>query len=343
MYGYEEYFDLTPEHILQKISQEDIFKIVFGEDLDIDLKYINPIREGWDNSPGCWFEYYEETLLFMDFGDKVRHRSCFKMIMDYYEVTLKGALKLICKHYSLSTVRLDYSPVIYHSNSPKSIYQKTATIITYEKREVQRRDIIYWSQYIIRPEHLIEDKVYPINRCTIYKGDSSSSFNPYHIAYAYDFGDRVKIYQPLNTSGYKWITNCNNNDIGNIQNLPDTANQLIITKSYKDHRTLRNLNLGFNVIWLQNEGQVPNKEILTSLIKRFKDIVIFFDNDNPGIQAAQKLSGILNEYKFGCARMVFLPKRKYKWKDPSDFVKKEGRQDLIKELIKLKITNGRIT
>lgn len=334
MYGYEEYSDVTPEQLLQKVSQEDIFKMVFKGDILLNSKiYINPLRKD-DDLPGCWFEYYGEALLFMDFADKCcRHRSCFRMIMDKYNVDLGEALKIICNHFNLSHSYKDYQQTsldkeqTYFGFSTK----KSPTIITFTEKPIEKKNILYWSRFTILPEHLIEDDVHIVSRFNITNRGKTKVLTPYKDCYAFKFGDRVKLYQPFNPPDYKWVTNCIPNDIGNLNNISKKGKILVISKSYKDHRLLRNLFPGLDVIWFQNEGQVPSVEILLDLIDRFEDIVIFFDNDEPGIEAAHKIVNIFNNLKQNSARMVHLP-IECKYKDPSDFYYREGREDLHKIL-----------
>ena len=332
MYGFEEYIELTPEHILQKVSQEQIFKIVFKQEVETDLVcYRSPLRK--DKNPGCWFKYYDGTLLFIDFGDKKRtHRSCFRMIMDKYGVDMRSAINIICNYYNLSSNPLDYKEVEledYEYSSPT----KTPLIINFTKREFTKQDKKYWSQYLIYPSQLEEDNVYSVESFSFSTG---KTIKPFGLCYAYTFpNDRVKIYQPLTNPKYKWITNCNNNVVGNIHNISDKGDLLIVSKSYKDSRVLRNLGIK-DVVWFQNEGQVPNDEINIDLINRFKEIVFFYDNDIAGIEAGNKLSNIYNSYKSNCSRAVHLPKM-CKWKDPSDFIRREGRVDLMKILKRMKL------
>lgn len=331
MYGYEEYFDLTPEHILQKVSQEQIFGIVFKEEIILDCKcYRNPLRV--DKHPECRFEYCNNVLLFIDFADKKRtHRSCFRMIMDKYGVDMNSALRIICNYFELSYSSVDYKEVNIEDNE-SSIIVKTPLIITFNSKEFNSYDKRYWSQYLIYPEQLIEDEVYSLKNFTI----QGKRITPLGLCYGYTFPDgKIKVYQPYTNPKYKWITNCDNNVVGNIHNLPEKGDKLIVSKSYKDCRVLRNL--GFkNVIWFQNEGQVPCDAINIDLISRFKEIVFFYDNDEAGLEAGDKLMSIYNSYKTGCSSKVHLPKR-CEWKDPSDFIRKEGREDLVKVLKKINL------
>lgn len=332
MYGYEEYNNLTPEQILQKITQEQIFQFVFGHSINIEDRYKSPFRR--DRTPGCWFEWVNGILLFNDFGDKQRHRSCFKAVMDKYNVTLHTAIKIICKHFNLSESDLDYSPI--ESTDKLNIIKsdKIPAIITYNNRDFNKEDAKFWSQFLITKDNLIEDNVYPVDRFTIDSKGRVKVITPYTVCYSYPFGEKVKLYMPRNNPKFKWITNTSENDIGNIDNLEPTGKQLIITKSYKDHRVLKNLGYK-NVVWFQNEACVPNKQICVGLINRFEDIVVFYDNDKQGNLGSEKIVSLFNSVRGSSTRSVHLPIRKYKWKDPAEFINKEGKLELIRVLNKI--------
>jgi hypothetical protein len=348
MYGYEDLIEVAPEQLLQKISQQEIFEWVLKVPFDFNNRYCSPLRT--DNHPGCRFEERPDGIVvFVDFGEKLltgnTHRSCFKMVMDAFNVTLPGAVRLICNKFGLSTNSLDYFEV-----EAKLSYEKKEagfiTDMTYDKKPFSKSDIIYWSGFMIKPEHLIEDNSFCVKRFTIKNHKGYRIISPYQHCYAFDFVDKVKIYQPYNEK-YKWISSCDENCIGNIDNLPINGDELIIQKSYKDHRILRNLEWGLNVIWVQNEGCIPSIEILKNLTERFKIITIFFDNDADGLKAAYKLAHVFNELRPGCVRIVYLPeRRKHKTlygkflKDPGEFYNKEGKQDLIKVLKQIGIRHG---
>lgn len=335
MYGYGKLVEILPEQVLQKVSELQIFEWVFDHSIDVLQHYVSPFRS--DTTPNCRFETRPDgALLFIDFGDKKTHRSCFQAVMDKYPgTTFNDALKLILQHFGLSNDPIDYEPVkqVYvpssdspHDNSHAAIHQIN--------RGFERRDALYWSQFLIQLVHLAEDDVRCVERVTIDNPKKRKvTFSPFGLCYSFNFGDHVKLYQPNNNPKYKWITNCDENDIGNIGNLPRTGKELIIQKSYKDHRVLRNMNLGLDVIWTQNEGCVPRADILLDLSQRFELITIFYDNDQPGREAAAKLMTIILTINPGAkVRCIHLPVRKYHHKDPGEFVKKEGRRDLIEVL-----------
>ena len=57
MYGYNEIISLSPEEILNEISQEDIFNIFIKKEIIADKNgatYVAPYRN--DQNPDCYFE-----------------------------------------------------------------------------------------------------------------------------------------------------------------------------------------------------------------------------------------------------------------------------------------------
>ena len=344
MYGYENLFELTPDQILQKITQQQIFEFVLKKQFNFADRYLSPFRD--DKKPGCRFEQRPDgTIVFVDFGERFRnptktHRSSFRMVMDAHNVTLQGAMKILCEHFNISTNKEDYQilNVIQYERVEKSFLP-----MTYEAKPFAKSDVTYWSGFLIKLEHLLEDHSYAVKRFTVLKEGKLKVINIYQYCYVFDFIDRVKFYQPFKDK-YRFITNCDENNIGNFDNLPISGEELIIQKAYKDHRILRNLDWGLNVVWFQNEGCVPDMEILIGLVNRFNLITIFFDNDEDGIMAALKIHAVFNSIRQGCCRIVHLPiflSHKLTWKDVGEFINKEGKQDLITVLKQIGINEKR--
>lgn len=328
MYGYDSYSDITPEQVLQKVSQEEIFEWLLGKKLNLDEKYTAPYRE--DRTPRCWFEWKDGILLFMDWGDRTgnRHKSCFGMVMAIYKSSLQSAVDIICKNFGISKDSKDYKPV------EKLIYQtqeKARAIIKPELQPYNTKDRLYWSQYLIKVEDLEEDLVGSVKKFYLWTQKKGGRYiTPYSHCYDIDFIDAHKIYQPYKPPQYRWITNCDEDHIGNFDNLPISGDRLFVQKAYKDHRVMRNLNKEYLVIWFQNEGCVPSISLITNITSRFKEIVFFYDNDPMGIEAAIKLVKIFNSVRPGSSRMVYLPIDLPK--NVSDLVAKEGRKDSVKIL-----------
>ena len=98
--------------------------------------------------------------------------------------------------------------------------------------------------------------------------------------------NKFKIYRPYNKVNEKWLTNCTITDIQGYEQLPNSGDLLIITKSLKDVMTL--YSLGYTAIAVNSENTLIPKIIMSDIKKRFKKIIVFFDNDKSGIDGATK-------------------------------------------------------
>jgi DNA primase len=131
--------------------------------------------------------------------------------------------------------------------------------------------------------------------------------------YAYKVYDKFKIYRPLASKYTKWRTNLTNRHVQGLAELPkEGGNLLIITKSLKDVMCL--YEMGFNAIAASSETTFIPEDILKSLRKKWKHIVIIYDRDKTGMKTAREYSK-----QFGLDA-VFVHK-KFKAKDVSDAVR----------------------
>lgn len=346
MYGYKEYEPLNVENILSRVTEKEILGIIFIEDIVVDkgAYYRAPYRN--DTQPGCWFEEYNGRIAFIDFADTPpKPKDCFQIIMKTKKLSFYESLELVNSHFNLGLgdnngnlkEKIKQNDCVEEKNIEKTFKERVITILP---RDFNYKDKLFWKQYKISKQNLIEDKVVPVEiyRFISRKGNIVT-IKPIDICYAYTMftNKKCKIYRPYGDKDTKWLTNCNQNDIGCYESLPEEGNLLIITKSYKDCRVLRNLD--FHSIWLQNEGMFPSKEILQDLCKRFKKIIVWFDNDSTGITNGRYLVNLINEIHKEKAKNIFLPPilLKEEIKDPSDLISKKGEEELKLFLIKKKL------
>jgi hypothetical protein len=325
---------LSKEYILSLVSEEDIFKFVFGFE-PIAFEYItSPFRP--DKTPGAYFNYSPDgKLQFIDFGDPLRtHYDCFNAIEDKFGIDgFQNVLRFIKDHI------VDDKKIITTPNkiNPSRIKKNTGTNLDIRTRDFTINDKNYWLSYGIYRQHLIEDQVFATSSVNITKNGGIRRIKFYELAYSFcSFRhNRKKIYCPHNRNGrYRFITNCKSNDIGELNKLVPFGRQLIISKSYKDCRVLRNQ--GLNSVWFQNEGCVPSINTLTSLTQRFKKVIVFYDNDRAGVEASRKISSIINKYTNNSSPL-YIPNIGQNITDPSDLFKEKGRLELRKFLYQSKL------
>lgn len=326
--------------ILEYVSEKEIFQLVFGFEPE-EFDYVtSPFRE--DANPGCWFEidFSSNKLRFTDFADnrviggvKMSNIDCFDAVKIYF------GLPSFYKTLEFIKAKLidgrDIKHDIVHHKVKNKVHkkEKKPVRILMNTRDFFLEDRNFWQyRYGITKENLIEDKVFPIRKFKLFNTKSGDHvFRTPDIAYAYtEFkSGNKKIYRPKQKGGKKFITNCVADDVGGMNTNVTSGRLLIITKSYKDYRVLRNL--GLNVRWLQNEGMFPKGEEFWNLLKGFDKIIVFFDNDEPGIKAAGDLVKLINETQPNKSSSVYLPVELLSngISDPSDLVHKRDVNELI--------------
>lgn len=349
MYGYGKYIKLSIQEILKRTTEEEIFNIVIQDEIikDKGAMYVAPYRS--DSNPNCYFEDYDGSLRFVDFASEfpVKSMDCVQMIKVCYNVSYIEALKIINDKLSLGlgdnygkTKEILYEHGYVEEKDKKIFKERT---ITFVPRQFNYKDKQFWLKYGITKQNLLDNKVKAVEiyRFVSKKG-KTYTVRPIDICYAFtEFTDlkgniiegKVKIYRPYAHKEAKWITNCNQDVVGSLQFLPEIGETLIITKSLKDCIVLRNF--GLTVIWFQNEGMVPNDEILFNIIKRFKNIVVWFDNDSTGIANAYLVKEHIETLtKKQQVSTLTLPPilLKEHIKDPSDYYKIRGKNALLQFL-----------
>ena len=313
---------ISKESILSQVTQEEIFQLVFKfapEEFDY---VVSPLRR--DKTPGCWFSYHSTGVLyFIDFANKRTHSDCFNIVQDYFQFP-NFYLTLEYIYNTLIQGNVALKPIIHSEETKKLAKEKVKLLI--EARPFSSADAQFWSQYEIRKQHLIEDRVFPVQKLFALNTKSGSHIiECKDIAYSYnDFPEaRKKIYFPMREGKRRFLTNCTKNDVGGINSLVPYGKELIIAKSYKDYRVLKNN--GKNVVWFQNEGMIPNDSILNVLIQHFVSVIVWFDNDEPGIVASERVKNHINTFIPGKAKNLWLPERGLELgiKDPSDCIAKD--------------------
>lgn len=352
MYGkVTTYLPIEMSSILAVTSEETVFKLVV-EDVVLDKKklYRAPYRN--DHSPKCYFEVGRNGRLhFVDFADPTRIRKdCFGLIEAYYGLSKVEALHYIDQQLGLGISNGD-KVIVKKVEIPETIKHRSEyreKRIEYSRRPFDLRDRGFWyAQYGITREELKGDGVFPISYYRFETKDGAiCDIRPMDICYIYtEFANnKMKIYRPTGSSTEKWLTNCSKNDIGGVKHIDYTKDYLVITKSYKDYRVLRNA--GVNTVWFQNEGMIPDKEVLEHYkLLSFGKVYIWFDNDSTGLSAGIKVKETLLSYnvKLSLTSIIIpIPLRtEHGVKDPADY--RKYNQEEFHKFIHTKIfSHGKI-
>ena len=281
------YKSVTRQDVLNRVSELQILAHYFGI-YRIPTLINSPLREDKNAS----FGFYSPdgiSVNYKDFGCSSEHGSIFTLLhriwgIDYNEVYYKilhdTAPSTIC---NIKSCRVTSN----HGRNGSSLEVKV--------REWRNYDLDWWGQYGITRKWLDLAEVYPISHIIRIKDNKSSVFAADKLAYVYierkEGKITKKIYQPLNTNGYKWCQDNDKSVLGLWRILPPTGDMMFICSSVKDSLTLI-ANCGIPAICMQGEGYTISNTVISQLKRRFKKVYICLDNDPPGTLDAKKLSDL---------------------------------------------------
>lgn len=277
---------INRDWILSKVSQEEIMVRYVGVAIKINEKFKSPFRE--DNSPSCVY-YYNKSgkLLYRDFG-KGRSMDCFEVACMVHRCNFSDVLKRISDEFSLLTIprqpkvnqELELEKKM--ANEPTNITIEPYTLNgSWDMDDAGQR---FWHKYGITPTTLKKYKVFQLNQAwcndkPIYRHVATSP------GFAYWFGDEdYKLYFPFKDK-VRFI--CNTARIQGIQQLPDTGDNLVITKSLKDVMLFSEY--GIPAIAPQSEVHPITEEYVAELKQRFNKITLVYDFDYTGVKNTNKM------------------------------------------------------
>lgn len=324
-------FEITPEitknYLLSKFSEETYMEYYLGIPVSKKL-YRSPLRK--DNTPTCSF-YRNKSgdLIFKDFrGDF--YGNFISVVMYKYHCTYHRALKIIANDFGL--IKDDSIPKtkgVINTNAPKFKCSSTS-FIQIEAKEMSPSELMWWKDYGITPKILKKFNVFSCKNVFL-NGNVIATSSIHCPIYGYYGGKKDgvelwRIYFPKRKS-YRFLSNWSSKKIQGYKQIPKTGKLLVITKSLKDVMTL--YSLGIPAIAPNSETLFIPDNTLEELKGRFENIILFYDNDLPGISNMKKIK---DKYNIKC---VWIP-RSLGAKDISDLYKKYHRAKTL-ELVKEKL------
>lgn len=319
--------DIIPDNVLDeikaKISDYDIFKQYCRNFEEINKPFLSELYT--DTNPSCRiYQGKNNCLYYKDFGTGDTF-NCYSYIMKKFNCTFKEALNIIANDFGIyKSDKIKPEVILGRDNisKPKKVIAKPTISIV--PRPWTLYDYNYWyKQYGITFEWLDSYEVIPCEYVYLHKNNKTIVFqntnnNP---IYAYRFTHEgkysYKIYFPLSPNKkHKWLFSGGTEyNIEGYDQLPLHDDLLIITKSLKDCICYRLLD--YSAISLQGEANKLKKDLVVKLQRRFKKIIINYDNDDQGIKSSHKIT---SNYGF---RSIFIPS-KYECKDLSELIAKKG-------------------
>ena len=283
---------LTPEKILDKITEYDIFKYYMpNTDWETNVVTFSPFRN--ERNPSFMIGNKQGRLTFIDFADTSKRGSCFDFVrMSFNLKDLKEVLALIDRDFGLGFSREtnteQYKRIVSQYIQPVRAVKAYSNIQVIVK-SFTNEELAYWNQYHQSLDDLKANNVYSISKVYLNK---QLFPDPFELRFGYLYGDKWKIYRPhAKDKKSKWVPN----------NVPITAmdgkddikqcDVAFINKSKKDYMVMKKLFPCSCAV--QNEGlgcfSVENVEYIKS---NSASQILSFDSDVAGVENSQQITKI---------------------------------------------------
>ena len=278
---------INKKYILSKINQESLMHYYTGIDVNSKKLFLSPVRQ--DNKVTCGIYKSKSGILYIhDFATN-EHLDCWNIVMRLFNCDYFEALSIIAKDFNLikgSSNKVRKTPEIVDS-----VKESESSRIQVQLKDFTSDELIWWKQFGINKKLLKLFKVYSIQNVFL-NGElkfTSSSKCP---IYGYYFGkdkngeEKWKLYFPLRKE-FRFLNNTNKKLLQGYHQLPKEGDLLVITKSMKDVIALR----GFEIAAVapNSETLFINDKQLEEFKRRFKHILVVYDNDRPGLYNMAKI------------------------------------------------------
>lgn len=239
--------------------------------------------------------------------------DCLSLVQNLFNLPTRGTASFkIIEDYNQYVLNNGFNPI-------KSYKQHSKFKVTdYEMRHWNTLDQKYWMKYNIGSRLLSKYNVVPLEYYIMEKTDENDVLSSitikgnYVYGYFKDDGTLYKIYQPkVKDSKFIKVRDY----IQGSEQLTYDKPYLIITSSLKDLMAYNKLRISNSEsIAPDSENTMIPENIMSNISSKYKGVCVLFDNDEPGIRAAEKY-----KLKYGFNYIVLNLE-----KDLSDSIEKHG-------------------
>lgn len=311
------------EDVLGRVSEAEILAFYLNIS-EVPCVIQSPLRKDANPSFGL-YSPDGKRVFYTDLSTKDRG-GLFDLLGKMWQCSYLDVLQRVYKDSSAFKKSAKLSSFVPANLEPHSNYNSNSDLQC-RVREWREYDLKYWESFGISLDWLKYADVYPISHKIVIKDNHKYVLGADKYAYAYvehkEGKTTLKIYQPFNIYGYKWSNKHDRSVVSLWTKIPATGYIVCICSSLKDALCLW-ANTGIPSIAIQGEGYNMSKTAINELRNRYKNVCILLDNDEAGLQDAEKLSestGFIN---------IVLPKFEG-GKDISDYYKSLTDKSQFKE------------
>jgi hypothetical protein len=281
--------ELSPDSILNKISEYDIYKFYMPhQNWKINVVTYSPFRN--EKNPSFIIGYRGGALRFFDFGDSSKKGNCFNFVMMLFNVGLNDALLMIDRDFDLGIISgsstKNYERIISDYAQPTAT-SKREYFIQVKTRKFTNEELAYWNGYYQDIDDLRANNVYSID--TVYLNKQKFPIKDTELRFGYLYEGYWKIYRPFADKKNKWMPN--NVPITMMDGLDDITDcdVAFINKSKKDYMVMKKVFPCCCAV--QNEGMGCFSEENVDFIKENSERqILSFDSDETGVKNSQLIT-----------------------------------------------------
>jgi len=315
---------LTPQAILQKISEYDIFRFYMPDkSWKINHATLSPFRQ--ESNPSFVIGNKKGFLSFIDFGDTSKRGDCFTFVKTLFNLsTIDDVLRMIDKDFGLgflpgtSTER--YKSIQKEYKQPEDL-GKRYSLIQVVTRKFTQEELAYWNQYYQSLDDLRANNVYSIKEVFLNRKRFPLKETDLRFGYLYD--GHWKIYRPFGDKKSKWVPN--NVPITAMDGKEDITNCSVafINKSKKDYMVMKKVFPCCCAV--QNEGVACFSDENVEYLKANSDRqILSFDADDVGVKNSQMITKLF-DFEYANVPRKYLSEGIKDW---ADLAKEHGIQTI---------------
>lgn len=315
---------ITKKLLLEKHSEETYMEYYLGIPVKKGL-FCSVLRK--DKTPTCsFFRNKSGDLIYKDFSGHF-YGNFISVVMYKFDCSYYMALQIIANDFGIiDRPKLKKNPKPIKDS--ETVFKDTGpSRIQIEAQPFTDEDLKWWGKYGISKDILEYFRVYSCKSIFL-NGNYFTGVTKNQKIFGYYRGKDTegmelwRIYFPGRKT-FKFLSNWKASMIQGAKQLPKEGELLVITKSMKDVMCL--YSMGVIAIAPNSENLFLSETQFNKLKERFKKIVVFYDNDLPGISNMVKI-----KKQFG-VQCFWIP-RKYEAKDISDFYAKYGKNKTVQLL-----------
>ncbi len=270
---------ITKDFILSKVNQESIMQHYTGLDVNSKKLMLSPFRV--DNHFTVSFYKSKSDILYLhDFATN-EHINCFQAVMKKFGVNFYEALNIIAKDFGLIEGEND---IKIKPLSVQPLKETESSRLQVQIKSYTNKELEWWKQFGISVKTLKKFHVFSIEHVFL-NGELKFTSSEQCPIYGYYFGkdknsvEKWKIYFPLKEN-YRFLNNLSKKVLQGYHQLPKTGDLLVITKSMKDLMAM--YEFGISAVSPNSETLFIDDKKLEEFKKRFKHILVLYDQDRPG-------------------------------------------------------------